>query len=497
METRKIADLRPHAENARIYGDNAADLELVTSVCSKGILQALLVTWDNRVISGHRRLIAAAAAKLDAVPVTVFRSRDELDILEALVEANRQRVKTNEQLGREALVLLEVEEKRALRRMAEAGKSAAPGRPAEKGKERVPDLSHAGQSRDKVGEQLGVSGKHAEKAASVVEAIDTLEKDGREREAEQLRRTLNAKSVGAAYDRAREAGHIQPKARPERVSLPTADKGPEYVTLENWNGLNAEQRRKLMGGRGSKSMNFQDDNNIEWSLWSWNPVTGCLHNCPYCYARDIAVRYYEPRFSPTLWPGRLDAPLNVKVPGEAAGQVGYKNVFVCSMADLFGRWVPMEWIEAVLETVRAAPQWNFLFLTKFPIRMAEFKFPDNAWVGTTVDCQARVANAERAFRKVKAGVKWLSCEPLIEPLKFADLGAFDWVVLGGASRSTQTPEWRPPRAWVNAIQADADRLGVKVYEKTNLLDRRREYPGVEPDEVRQSPEGLRYLPTAE
>jgi hypothetical protein len=40
-------------------------------------------------------------------------------------------------------------------------------------------------------------------------------------------------------------------------------------------------------------------------------------------------------------------------------------------------------------------------------------FPANTWVGTTVDCQARVVNAEGALRKVKAGVKWLSCEPLI------------------------------------------------------------------------------------
>jgi pyruvate-formate lyase-activating enzyme len=28
-------------------------------------------------------------------------------------------------------------------------------------------------------------------------------------------------------------------------------------------------------------------------LWSWNPVTGCLHDCPYCYARDIANRFYR------------------------------------------------------------------------------------------------------------------------------------------------------------------------------------------------------------
>jgi protein gp37 len=147
------------------------------------------------------------------------------------------------------------------------------------------------------------------------------------------------------------------------------------------------------------------------------------------------------------------------------------------MADLFGRWVPREWIEAVLQVVADNSQWNFLFLTKFPIRLAEFDFPANAWLGTTVDAQARVANAERAFSKVRGGVKWLSCEPLLEPLRFNSLEMFDWVVIGGASSSTQTPEFHPPRAWVESLEAQARRAGCKVYEKTNLLERIREYPG--------------------
>ena len=74
------------------------------------------------------------------------------------------------------------------------------------------------------------------------------------------------------------------------------------------------------------------------------------------------------------------------------------------MADLFGRWVPDEWIKAVFDACRAAPWWRFLFLTKFPQRMAEFDLPENGWFGTTVDLQARVENAEKAFAKVKGEV---------------------------------------------------------------------------------------------
>jgi protein gp37 len=33
---------------------------------------------------------------------------------------------------------------------------------------------------------------------------------------------------------------------------------------------------------------------IEWTDFTWNPVTGCLHGCPYCYARGTAKRFYSP-----------------------------------------------------------------------------------------------------------------------------------------------------------------------------------------------------------
>jgi hypothetical protein len=30
-------------------------------------------------------------------------------------------------------------------------------------------------------------------------------------------------------------------------------------------------------------------------------------------------------------------------------------------------------------------------------------------------------------------VKWLSCEPMLEPLKFSSLAMFDWVVIGAST----------------------------------------------------------------
>ena len=253
------------------------------------------------------------------------------------------------------------------------------------------------------------------------------------------------------------------------------------ASVEEWKAMDEVSRQAMLGRRSdTATFNRQDNDSIEWALWSWNPVTGCLHNCSYCYARDIAERFYAWKFAPTFLPSRLDAPMHTKVP--PGNNIGARNVFTCSMADLFGKWVPAEWIEAVLDSVRQNPQWNFLFLTKFPSRLPDFDFPDNAWIGTTIDAQARIPHAEKCFAKTKAKVKWLSCEPMLERLTFDRLDLFDWIVVGGASASKKTPEFRPPREWIEHLEGQARKAGLKIYEKTNLLSRLREYPGqIEPD----------------
>lgn len=254
-----------------------------------------------------------------------------------------------------------------------------------------------------------------------------------------------------------------------------------------WKEQEIEELKEEIKTEHKSTLNKVNDN-IEWAAWSWNPVTGCLHDCNYCYARDIANRFYPEKFQPSYHPDRLDAPDNTNVPTGPRfyGDIGYRNIFTCSMADLFGKWVPAEWIESVIDSVARNPQWTFLFLTKFPIRMADFRFPDNVWLGTSVDRQWAVDRAESAFRKIKAsgfsGVCWLSCEPMLERLTFSGLDMFDWVVMGGASASTKTPEYRPPFDDVVHLYNQARNANCRVYQKTNLIpgmgdsQRVREYP---------------------
>lgn len=219
---------------------------------------------------------------------------------------------------------------------------------------------------------------------------------------------------------------------------------------------------------------------IEWAKWSWNPVTGCLHNCEYCYAKDFAERYTNENpkgFKPCFRPYRLSAPLNTKIPKNRKNEPGIHNVFVCSMGELFGHWVPQEWIDAVLRVVSKSPQWNFLFLTKNPERYIGIDFPANAWIGTTVDIQARVKQTEEAFKQVKAKVKFISAEPLLEKLTFSSLELFDWIIIGGRSRNSRLPAKQPEWKWVEDLLIQARNAECKVYFKPNLEVKPKEYPG--------------------
>ena len=458
---RRTEELRPHPLNESIYGDGA-DEKLIQSIREVGIIQPLIIDNKNRVVSGHRRLEAARALKIEEMPVVVLQLENELDIETALIEANRQRVKTNEQEAREAAEVYRIEQAKARARQVNANPGGTLPAKSPEG---------SGDARDLAGERVGLGGKKVVQSAQVIEAIDRLEKEGEHDAAEKIRTELNKYSVNRAFTVAQEKGLIK------GVTLEPPAEQDDFILIEQWKKMTPENQLKALAKHYVKTkFNSQETDGIEWAKWSWNPITGCFHGCPYCYARDIANRMFDAGFVPAFYPGRLLCPQNTKLPPEAKTDIGYKNVFVCSMSDLFGKWVPKELVEMVLAVVRQSPQWNFLFLTKYPQRLLEFEFPDNAWVGTSVDTQARVLLAEEVFEKVKAKVKWLSCEPMMERLTFEHLERFQWVVLGGSSKSTQTPEFRPPREWVSHLWAQARAAGCMIYEKPNLLERCREYP---------------------
>ena len=253
-----------------------------------------------------------------------------------------------------------------------------------------------------------------------------------------------------------------------------APAGPVMFSVAEWEALSAgDQAAALDAGFASGKHGFREQNSelVEWAQYTWNPITGCLHNCIYCYAREIAERLYTQQFVPTLIPERLAMPANTPISPDAETDVRWRNVFTGSMADLFGRWVPQGWIDAVFTAMQQAPQWNFLVLTKFPKRMAELEWPQNVWAGTSIDNQARVPAAEEAFANVRAGVRWLSLEPMLTPLKFKRLDLFDWIVIGAQKRTKFAPEFQPQWEWIEDVLWQAREAGCNVYFKDNLTAR--------------------------
>ncbi len=203
-------------------------------------------------------------------------------------------------------------------------------------------------------------------------------------------------------------------------------------------------------------MNKQGPNGIEWTDWTWNPVTGCLHGCDYCYARKMAnrlsgrtkngVSVFPHGFDPHFYSERL---LEVQQPKPG------EKVFVVSMGDLFGDWVPSEWIARVIAATRSRPDVTWQFLTKNPRRYAEFNpWPANCWLGmTATDCNSLRSFGDsnrgyRAMQKIEGGLTFLSLEPLLGRMwqgwNYPLNRTFEWVIIGaqtGPGAVKPEPEW--------------------------------------------------------
>jgi protein gp37 len=191
---------------------------------------------------------------------------------------------------------------------------------------------------------------------------------------------------------------------------------------------------------------------IEWTDATWNPVTGCTKispGCYRCYAERLAHRLqamgnynYRNDFEVTLQEQMLRLPFSWKRP---------HRVFVNSMSDLFHEEVPVEYVAQVFEVMRQAHWHQFQVLTKRSERLRQLApslpWTDNIWMGVSVEAKSYLHRIDH-LRHTSAAIKFISFEPLLEPLGAVDLRGIDWVIVGGESG----PGARPmERSWVVEI----------------------------------------------
>ena len=236
---------------------------------------------------------------------------------------------------------------------------------------------------------------------------------------------------------------------------------------------------------------------IEWADSTWSPVTGCLGSCSYCYARKTAARFkgcdevlsgetsetvvylkerlkitnkdgvtrnaaYPFGFTPTFHEYRLNDPLT-----KGFG----KTIFVCSTADLFGEWIPDEWILKVFNACKAASGHRYLFLTKNPARYIELAHKgllpenDDFWYGSTA-----TTNDVPLFWSQRHNT-FASIEPIMGPFPAEtssdEMQHLKWFIIG-AETGKRTGKVVPKREWVEGVVNCARANGIPVFMKDSL-----------------------------
>ena len=268
---------------------------------------------------------------------------------------------------------------------------------------------------------------------------------------------------------------------------------------------------------------------IDWCDSTWNPVTGCEHRCPYCYAKGIAKRFgtnwlpdenpdgyklvldgtethaileldgmqarkqkdgkivpaeFPLGFTPTLHRYRLDEPRRWTKP---------RTIFVCSMADLFGKWVPDSWIEEVVKACEDAPQHRYLFLTKNPDRynkidkLVHWPSQEETFIEmsrTLMMLGASATNNSQMQAAYDSDAYWVSIEPIHEEIapewfisasgslhsdEYKEFSRWEWVVIGAETGNSKN-RVRPEKEWIDDIVRVCKEYGTPVFMKESLRE---------------------------
>lgn len=239
---------------------------------------------------------------------------------------------------------------------------------------------------------------------------------------------------------------------------------------------------------------------ISWTDHTFSPWEGCFKvspGCAHCYAEARNERFNDGAHwgPPATTPRLMRSPSYWKQPErwnrDAAKAGARRRVFCSSLSDVFEDHpgVVADRIR-LFALIEQTPNLDWQLLTKRPENMArlaprswETRWPDNVWAGTTAENAEMLARRAPYLRQIPARVRFLSCEPLLEPLEdfvlYAD--GIHWVIAGGESGSKAR---RYMLDWARRLSCDCADLGIAFFHKQCGDDPWEGYegPGAEPSD---------------
>jgi protein gp37 len=203
--------------------------------------------------------------------------------------------------------------------------------------------------------------------------------------------------------------------------------------------------------------------------------------------KGMPEQYAKPFGNIQFFPDRLDIPRHWEKP---------RNIFVCSMGDLFHPQVTNQQIAEIMAAMIFSPQHNFLILTKRPKRLNQFMGDvwhfappvatmDHVWFGVTVCNQAEADEKIPLLLDTPAAHRFVSVEPMLGPIDMStecltdELGSYpfpnlpqnmrtrridalDWVICGGETGKNARP-MHPD--WVRSLCDQCAGAGVPFHFK--------------------------------
>lgn len=201
---------------------------------------------------------------------------------------------------------------------------------------------------------------------------------------------------------------------------------------------------------------------IAWTKSSWNPWQGCTKvspECANCYMYSDKERYGQ---NPTIVIRSSDETFYQPLKKWKESTL----IFTCSWSDFFHKDADI-WRDEAWDIIRKTPYHIYQILTKRPERIkehlpADWPF-DNVWLGSTVGIQRLLDQRMSSLVESPTGVRFLSMEPLLEPVDLSYwLGKLDWVIVGGESG----PHARPMNLdWSRQIVQQCQEHEVPIFVK--------------------------------